>query len=197
MTNHLRLRRAALSSALLSGFICLINSSVQAGSATWKLDPTNGTWNDAAKWTPNSIPNGATDVATFGLSNTTSISLSAVTQVGAVVFNSGASAFSIIAKGAVSLSFAGAGVTNNSGATQSFIAQPNDSGTDAGAFIFSGSASGGRGSNFTCSGGLIYFRDSSSAGSGTYVSTSATLSFAGVSSAGHGFFTTTDTNVFL
>jgi autotransporter-associated beta strand protein len=168
-----------------------------AGSATWNLSPTSNEWNTAANWTPNTVPNSPTDVATFGVSNTTRVSLSAVTQVGGVLFNPGASAFSIIAKGAVSLSFAGAGVTNNSGMTQNFIAEPNDSGTNSGSFIFSGSATAGRATAFTNTGGLIYFRDSSSAGKATYISTSATVSFAGDSSASRGSFTANDCNVFL
>ena len=125
--------------------ICLALRSVDAGSATWNLNAVSGDWNDPANWTPNTVPNSPTDVATFASSNTTTVSLSAATEVGGVVFNPGASAFTIIAKGAVSLSFEGAGVTNNSGLTQNFVAQPNDAGTEAGAFLFSGSATGGSG----------------------------------------------------
>lgn len=177
--------------------VSLASPSLQAGSATWNLNPTNGTWNVAANWTPNTIPNRPTDVATFASSNTATVSLSAATEVGGVVFNPGASAFTIVAKGAVSLSFEGAGVTNNSGLTQNFVAQPNDAGTAAGAFLFSGSASGGSGTTFNNTGGLTFFRESSSAGSGTYLNTSGTLSFSAEASAGHGFFAATESNVFF
>ena len=36
-----------------------------AGSATWNLNPTSSDWNTATNWTPATVPNGPTDVATF------------------------------------------------------------------------------------------------------------------------------------
>jgi hypothetical protein len=58
----------------LSVFVSGIQMS-KAGSATWKLDPTSNDWNTAANWTPETVPDEATDVATFGASNVTSISV--------------------------------------------------------------------------------------------------------------------------
>ena len=43
--------------------ICLALRSVDAGSATWNLNPTSSDWNAALNWTPNTVPNGPADVA--------------------------------------------------------------------------------------------------------------------------------------
>ena len=54
---------------------------VYADSATWSMNPTTGDWNVAANWTPATVPNGVSDIATFGMSNTTHVSLSAMTDL--------------------------------------------------------------------------------------------------------------------
>src|SRR5688572_987474 len=68
-------------SFLAAGTFVLLGSGrsrVFAGSATWNLDPTSNVWNTNSNWTPaTGYPNGPADTATFGLSNTASISLSA------------------------------------------------------------------------------------------------------------------------
>src|SRR5262245_13693957 len=81
-------------------FLLLTSSflvDAQAGSATWNLNPANGFWQSAANWTPATIPNSPRDVATFDLSNTTSIStlLSTPISVAGLTFNPGANAFTI------------------------------------------------------------------------------------------------------
>lgn len=51
-------------------------SAVYADSAMWDLNPpVYGNWLIASNWTPDTVPNGSSDVATFGVSNTTSVSL--------------------------------------------------------------------------------------------------------------------------
>src|SRR3954447_294311 len=40
------------------------------------LNPIDNLWTTAANWTPAAVPNGESDVATFGVSNTTTIRLS-------------------------------------------------------------------------------------------------------------------------
>jgi len=94
-------------------------SAVYADSATWNLNPTNDHWNRAVNWTPATVPDDSNDVATFDLSNTTAISLSATTRVDSIVFNPGASAYTI--RAAFDLNLDGLGIINNSGVTQSFI----------------------------------------------------------------------------
>ena len=119
-------------------FSCLIAAHTFAGSATWNLNPTSGDWNTAANWTPATVPDGGTDLATFALSNSTAISLS-VSVEAALVFESGASSYTItVPSGQVlTISF---GMTNNSGVVQEFVA---DKGSGAGGVIqFNNGAAG-------------------------------------------------------
>src|SRR2546423_2468957 len=123
-----------------------------AGSATWNLNPETNDWNTAANWTPNTIPNGPSDIATFGVSNTTSITLTQFDNTTAnIVFNPGARAFTITAPADVSLDFGTTGITNNSGITQNFAAGPGGSGI--GELTFQGNATAGSGTVFTAYGG--------------------------------------------
>ena len=69
--------------------------SSRAGSATWKFTPPSGEWNSNANWTPHTVPNGPGETATFGVSNTTQVSPSLGAAVDSIVFNAGASAFTI------------------------------------------------------------------------------------------------------
>jgi hypothetical protein len=90
-----------------------------ADSSTWNLNPMSGDWNTAANWTPPTVPDGSTDVATFDLSNTTAVSLSARTTVDSIIFNPGASSYTIATP--FELNLGGLGIINNSGVTQSFV----------------------------------------------------------------------------
>src|SRR3982751_476744 len=96
---------------LLALSICwaLLCKTALAGSATWDLNPTSGDWNTASNWTPETVPDESTDVATFSVSNVTTVSMSSYTFLGGLVFTPGASAFTIVAHGALQ----GAGVSNN------------------------------------------------------------------------------------
>src|SRR6266480_5164560 len=120
---RLRLRLPLLF-VTLATFLLLLSaaSSTFADSATWKTSPATGDWNHAANWTPPSVPNGASDTATFASSNTTGVSVSKNTEVNGIVFNGGASAFTITAGPTLTLTVSGAGITNNSGTTQKFVA---------------------------------------------------------------------------
>lgn len=76
------------------GLICFVLffslPSAQAGSATWKLNPPNGFWTTATNWSPATVPNGAADVATFGVTNFSAISgMSSI--VGEIVYTANAS----------------------------------------------------------------------------------------------------------
>ncbi len=48
---------------------------VFGGSATWDLNPANNDWATAANWTPETVPYGVSDVATFGSSSVTEIAV--------------------------------------------------------------------------------------------------------------------------
>jgi hypothetical protein len=120
---------------------CLIAAHSFAGSATWNLNPVSGDWNTVANWTPATVPNGSSDTATFDLSNTADISLSASVQLSGLVFNSAASAYTLTVPTGTSLVISGlTGITNNSGVVQEFLA---DKGSSAGGLIqFTGGNAG-------------------------------------------------------
>ena len=162
--------------------------SVQAGSATWGSNPSSSDWNTASNWSPQTVPNGPSDSATFATSNLAIVTLSAPIEINSAVFQPGASAFSISLPAgpfAPSLTLSGAGVTNDSGVSQSFVAQWGaDSGSPT--INFTGNATAGVNTNYTAqggqapntTGGVIQFFESSSAGGGAFVSQGS--GFAGV-----------------
>ena len=55
-------------SALL---LALSLRAVSGDSAIWNIDPPTNNWNAETNWTPNTIPNGPQDVATFDLTTMT------------------------------------------------------------------------------------------------------------------------------
>ena len=96
---------------------CILDS--YAGSATWNLNPTNNSWGAASNWTPATVPNGSSDVATFDVSNTTAIDLGLAVKLDRMVFNPGASSFTFTVSEA-NLTINGLGIVNNSGVTHNF-----------------------------------------------------------------------------
>jgi autotransporter-associated beta strand protein len=159
-------------------FSCLIATNSFAGSATWSSNPTSNDWFTAANWTPATIPNGSNDIATFGLSSVTDISISGDTEVNEIVFGNGASSYIISPTpfGSI-LTFSGAGITNNSGTVQIFALLPTFNG--AGLIRFQASATAGEQTSFISNGVAtgaapeIDFLDSSSAGSGSFTNSGA------------------------
>ena len=146
----------------------------QAGSATWNLNPINGDWNTAANWTPPTVPNGASDVATFGTSNQTEISLSAPVTVAQITFDTDAK-YNITCPAGTSLTFTGFGIRRidaRTGSPQTFTVAPAESvGGNPGALVFTGQ-SAGRGVTIInnggtapgLAGGTTTFQDSSGGG---------------------------------
>ena len=116
--------------------------NAQAGSATWNLNPTSEDWNTAANWTPATVPNGLSDIATFAGSNTTDVSLSSSVTLNGVTFETGASMFTINSPSPFAIFLInGVGVINNSGIQQTFVADAR--GRDQGEIAFAGSATAG------------------------------------------------------
>jgi hypothetical protein len=113
--------------------IMLCVHTTRAGSATWDPNPGSGDWNTARNWTPATVPNGSADTATFDLSNTTNISISSNTVVNGIVFTAAATNPYTITElsnsggRAIGLRIDGAGIANNSGIIQSFVATGFDS----------------------------------------------------------------------
>jgi autotransporter-associated beta strand protein len=170
-------------------FSCLIAAHSFAGSATWNLNPTSGDWNTAGNWTPATVPNGSADIATFGSSSITSVSVSGPTQVAAINFTAGASAYSIAAPPGFQLNLSGQGVTNSSGITQTFLAI-NDFMSGNPVFFFTLGATCGSSTAFTVDGGAVYFFNNSSADHAVFSTTGGLVEFLDASSADHGTFTT-------
>ena len=156
-------RRAALSCLL--PLIALNLHTAHAGSATWKANPVNSDWNTATNWMPNTVPNGASDVATFAASSQTAVSLSAPTEVGSIVFNPGANAFVITCSPDFPLTIGGPGVVNNSSVTQQLVADQDTS--VSGGLTFTNSATAGNATlvaSAGTSGGVISFSQNSLGG---------------------------------
>ncbi|MBA3960614.1 MAG: hypothetical protein H0X40_01765 [Chthoniobacterales bacterium] len=72
-------------------FLCLIpllfgmGSFCLAGSATWNASPVDNKWTNPANWTPATVPDSATDVATFGTTAITNITVPTDVTVGQIV----------------------------------------------------------------------------------------------------------------
>ena len=153
------------SSFLLSAF---------AGSATWSGNPISSDWNTAENWTPNTVPNSETDIATFGTSVLTQVSLTDThVDLGSMVFSPGANEFTITGANG-GFGFYGDGVVNNSGEIQQFVLD-----SDIG-ITFNNSASAGDASvtySLSGSGGMSFF-DTSSAGAANFTVADGGLSTA-------------------
>jgi len=166
-------------------------------SAQWDLDPVSGDWNTAANWTPMTVPNGPADIATFALSNTTDVSISANTEVNGITFTAAATnPYTITASAAFTLRITGTGITNNSGRTQHFITPVGANG-EFGLIVFSNSATAGNSTVFTNNGTFVNgeirggtrFLDTSTAGSGSFINNGGFTEFSDSSTAGNGSFT--------
>jgi len=167
-------------------FLLAGGSTTFAGSATWKAAPATGDWNTAANWTPPTVPNSSADTATFATSNITGVSLSAITQLNSIVFNPGASAFTIT-DNSFAFTIGGTGIMNNSTALQNLVAGVDGAGGN-GTLNFTSSATAGTATIFTSApapsggqGGLLQFHNSSTADRSTIINngSSVTQTFGG------------------
>ena len=144
------------------------------------------TGKNAANWDPAVVPNGASDVATFGVTHNANVVVGSAITVGQITFAPGASAYSIAVAGGVTFTFMGAGTVNNSGLKQNFSLQANTAGLHA-VVTFQNSASAGGSDNlYTCEGakkaynygGFIQFYGTSSAGQASYMANGGTITSA-------------------
>ncbi len=158
-----------LSRALAALFLVLAPALARAGSATWNLNPVSGDWNTPANWTPATVPSQAPDVATFGVSQLTDISLSATVSLDSFVFTPGASEYAFDVTAGHAFFFFDAGVVNNSSVTQNFLVRR------FGSTGFYDTASAGSDVVYTVEGstttetapGSIFFNSSATAGAAT------------------------------
>lgn len=186
----MRIIKATFTAALLPALVLLFSvQASQAGSATWNLNPASGDWNTAANWRPATVPNGPADTATFDISNTTFLEtfLGPWTEVNGIVFNAGASAFTITLYSGHEFTHSGVGITNNSGITQSFVntAEPGNGGSG---ILFTNSATAGSLTVFinngnqeseSTTGGFVEFLGTSTADNGTFTNDGAPCDFCG------------------
>lgn len=148
----------------------LSGNSARAQDATWLANPGTNDFDTATNWTPAQIPGGT---ASFGMSNTTSLSFSTNTTVGGFTFNPGASDFTF--SNDKTLTFNGAGIVINGGSATINNNFPNGGG------IFDNSSTAGsatinNNSNLT-------FQKNSTAGSSN-ITNNSTLEFSDSSMAG-------------
>ena len=156
--------------------------AAQKPKATWNITPVSGDWNTAANWTPPLVPNGDDATAIFDFSTITQVSTSATTSVHNLIFNAGASAYTIFGP----LTLHAGGIFNNSGIEQKFV----------GDFFFEKAATAGTLTHFYTNGGFIVFvRDSAGGGNAVFTNSG------GTSSGGRGgfieFFVSTAANATL
>ena len=121
---------------------------------------------------PNTVPNSSSDIATFGASNVTALSITNTNiDLDSAIFNSGAPPYTTTIQtsslGDSSLTLNGAGILNNSGVMQSFVIS-----SSIASFVtvsFYNTASAGEMTTFsTTTAGSFTFYDSSSAGSAIF-----------------------------
>ena len=138
--------KTLIAAAIRCFVIFLVPIIAHGTSAQWDFDPTSGDWNTPVNWTPDAVPNGSNDIATFGISHTTDVSISSNTEVSAIIFTPGASAYTITNPNLtqrVVRSSSAAWVVNNSGTTQTFVAQAGVSLSGGGDILFEHGATAG------------------------------------------------------
>ena len=140
-----------------------------AGNATWAARPATGNWSTPGNWTPATVPNGPNDTATFATSNTRFVAPEGATQVNGIVFNPGASRFTI-ALLTTTLTISGVGITNDSGSTQNFAPGP-------GGIDFTNSATAGGSDVVFTNAGNVQFFNTSTAGNATFTNNGAVKFF--------------------
>ena len=177
-----RIRRlivVSIGSVLLLG---AVTSPALALDAVWLTSPGSVDWNTDSNWAPPTAPVNLGDTATFDASSQTLIELSADVTVDSITFNPGASAFTIDTNAFNSLSLAGIGVVNNSGATQTILNQFVIATTN---FLNSATAANVTINNFGGSGeGTTNFKNNSSADSATIQNDAGFTNFFDNSTAG-------------
>ena len=148
--------RPTFMAALLPALFLLLtiqSGRAQHGSATWSSDGTENLWGSLADWTPQVIPNGPDDTATFANSSVTYVDFDIFNDVSITVngihFVPGADVFTI-ANYSASMFFEGVGVTNDSGVTQSFI---TTGASGESRYYFDGTSTAGNLTAYTMGGG--------------------------------------------
>jgi len=201
--------------ALLLGLLIMFSfESSFAGSATWNATPTSQYWSNPDNWTPATVPKETEDTATFDVSSITSLDQMYL-SVGSIVFNPGASAYTLNPFNPFIATMGGPGIINNSGVTQNIKvpAVPQFVGDEESynLLVFANNATAGNMVQYTVYGsscadgktddaGWIMFDNNATAGSASFIVFSGTkgfydchggagaVDFIGTSSAGNAMF---------
>ena len=172
--NLLSAQLSRLRISVIIVLLCGSTSVALAGSATWQQDPASGDWNTPTNWNPATVPNDPSDVATFSVSNQTSVTVTDDIVLNSIVFQPDASPFTISTSSPfASVTINGAGVINNSALTQNFSIGVVD--RDQGSLNFAGSATAGNavymqagGAARNSFGGTTSFFNTSTAGTASF-----------------------------
>jgi fibronectin-binding autotransporter adhesin len=208
----LRLIHTVFPAVLLSAMLLLLTiQSAHAGSATWQVFPPSTDWNDPVNWTLGGPPNGPSDTATFSFTQGPNVFVFSSTEVNEIIFDSTPYTIEVTYPNGISL-ISGAGITNNSGVTQTFLVhgqlflQNNaaigdsvsmETGSGGSGYVqFSGNATAG-GGVFTLDPGIMAFYGNATAGDGVFAvngftfcgSGNGSIGFSDNASAGNGTFT--------
>ena len=105
---------------MLSSIAALwLYSPANAASTSFRWTGTQSSdYNTRSNWIPTGVPNKSFDVAHFGVSTTTTVSLSRGVLVNRIVFNVGASTYTIAVPAATTLTIEGNRIANRSTAVQ-------------------------------------------------------------------------------
>lgn len=165
-----RFRRGGLRAALLAGTMLapLLATPAKAQDSTWLSSPGSNALTTGSNWTAG-VPD-VTGTASFGISNTTSLQVGTSFNVGQIVFDAAASAYTLASSGSFRVN---GDVVNNSAVAQNFL--------NNGTMEFAG---GALSSNIliTNTGTSVYFSGSASAGE-AQIDNSSLLVFTGTATA--------------
>jgi hypothetical protein len=154
--------------------------------ATWLLSPGTSDWDTAANWAPAAVP---TSTATFGASNTTTITFSSATFISTIQLNAGAPAYTFDI-GPNSLEIDGTGIVNNSlnrltlsnsGPGGTFFVNASTAGdtiinnTSTGFTEFAGTSTAGTALITNSTGATTFFVETSTAGAATITTNSGSF----------------------
>jgi len=160
-------------------FTCTLHA--YAGSATWNLNPVSGDWNDAANWTPETVPSVPGDIASLGLSNITDLFVNNSIEMAEVFFEAEASPYEISLQGRFNyVVLSGPGLVNDSGNAQAFLLDQSNT------LQFYSTASAGDLTEI--SGGNVSFFDNATAASATLTINGGVTNFYDNSTADHAQF---------
>jgi autotransporter-associated beta strand protein len=177
--------RVIFASAMLS----LGATATYSQNATWLSAPGSSDFDTAANWSPATVP---TNTATFGASNTTSLTFSSnATTIGTLQFQAGAPAYTFTVTNALDIT--GTGIVNNS--SGALIIDDFNNSHNFGTFFQNGSTAANAIINNTA--GYIEFAQSSTAACATITNTAQGAAFfVNTSTAGNANITTNGANTF-